>query len=569
MKLIIGTLVFTLLTAALLPFASAATPAIFISSPEAGKQYFTDFILLNVSTDIIANVSYALNNGPSASLYKNDVKGESTITLKQGQNDLLVIAQNGTDKAQKSLSFRLERCRIDAKDIGARGDSVIFAVENTGTLEQDIQYSVKVNLNKINVSTDKLLSGQKKEYAVPFVFKLGNNYQLEANVTSSCGAQDFVGSGFAKTGPSSCLNPAGGHDTFRTNSTEGKTYRCNNGVWGIVEPFTSAEDKYCSGGDRCGDGVLNCGETKETCLADFTGSAARCDCRNKKFFNQTKLTNPAEFFDVCKSNCTLDCLSDFSCQEAYECKSFQCLPKAGRCGVKIQDFDYTEQTGINENGFIFANIKNTGLIVENITTKVYLRNSLINKTSFLLNSEAEKLEASYYKSGVVGDQEIKIEASADCASTDTKTATVNVRNIVVVPAIGRPLVTGVKLLSEKIETALGSEKSLTLNLKTSQPQIFLIKVLGVPEDWLDYPSTIGITEDRDVNIFIKPKNQGNYTLTVLAEGKNQTFTSRASLNVLQPKQETALDQTIIIWMIVVLVVVFSGVIFAGARYLRL
>lgn len=544
---------------------SAEIPATKINSPE-NKAYFSTDILLNVSTNIISNITYNLNGGPQKTLYNNSLSGASIVEARQGQNTLTLIAYNGIDQKTDSKQFSVERCAIDVGGLSSKDDSVLFTLENTGSVSQDIDYSIKINLNKTHTGRETLGAGQKKQVSNPFVFKIGS-YQLEISATSNCGGKDDDLASYSKTGPTDCLNPSAPHGTFRTNSTEGKTYICNNGFWKALSPFSSDDAKYCQAANRCGDGVLNCGETSKSCPADYRESLARCDCASKKFYGDTRLASPGEFFDRCKTNCTLECISDFSCQTAYECKDFHCYPKSGRCGVKIQDFDYTQQVGLNEQGYAFATIKNTGLITENITARLLIRDYLINSSWSFLNPDSAKLINFLYKSDFVGTQGIKLEAASDCGENDMKSATINVVNTTVISALSTPLDTEVNLLSEKAETNVGKEKSISFSIKTNQPQIFTIQASGVPDDWLDYPKTIGITEDRDLNIFVRPKKEGDYNITVSVSGKEKVFTRASSLHVVPELQQT-LNTDFSFWPVVLfLIVVLVVVLYSGSKYL--
>lgn len=570
MRLLLPALLVFLLVLAAPKEGFSLSPSIKIHSPES-KTYSSADILLNVSTDMVSTVAYSLNSQPYQTLYANNISGNAIIKASQGANTITIsAAANGTDQSAATQSFSVQpfqpTCSINVKGLSAQGDFAVFTVENTGTSEQDIDYSVKINLNKTHTGKEKVAAGQKKEVRNGYIFKIGS-YQLEASATSSCGASDVDITSYSKTGPSACTNPGAVHDTFRANSTEGKTYRCNNGVWEIVQPFTNANQKYCSSANRCGDGVLNCGETAQTCPADYNSSFAKCDCANKKFFADNRLVSPGEFFGFCKANCSLECLSDFSCKTGDECRNFFCLPKPGKCGVRINDFDYTQQVGLNETGFVFATIKNTGLITENITTKVFLMNNPVNASWVLMNPDSENLQNFFYRSGFIGNHELKLEASSDCGSSDSKQATVNIRGVVSVAAQKLLLETDAKLPAEKIDLAPGFEKALTISLKTSQPQIFTIKVTGVPADWLDYPSVVGITEDRDINIFLKPSQEGAYNMTIEVHGSDKTFAQTSALNITSPEKPAQLGLDPIA-AAVILVLAFAGIFYIGIRQLE-
>lgn len=454
-------------------------------------------------------------------------------------------------------------CGVAASGLTGKEDNIYFVLENTGSAQEDIDYSIKINLNKTATGRQTVQAGQKKEVLIPFVFKIGS-YQLEVSATVACGASDYISSGYSKIGPTKCTNPQGSHGNFRSNSTEGKVYKCNNGVWELANDFL-----YCNI-NRCGDGVLNCGETRDTCPQDFMESSAKCDCARRAFVGQPGYPSPFQFYDACKTNCTLKCVSDFDCGAGYYCSDFGCISKENRCGVKIQDSDYTKQFSIGDNGQAFATIKNTGLIRENITFRLFVDNAKINETFFTADSETDKLSSLEYKAGI-GDHTLKLEAVADCGSKDAAATTFSVKNIIIIqPTSQPPLATQAIILTQSIETQQDSEKSASVAIKTTRPQIFTLSVSGVPSDWLDYPTVIGVTDEKTINIFVKPKQAGNFRLTITVQGSEEAFNLFSNLKVMpQVTANNQADQNTLI-VLGLLTLVFLGIVlYAGTKHLKL
>ncbi len=419
-----------------------------------------------------------------------------------------------------------------------------------------------MNLNKTATGRQTVQAGQINEVLFPFNFKLGT-YQLEVNATATCGSSDFLTGSFSKTGPLRCSNPDGVHGDFRPNSTESKVYKCNNGAWEIVQEFL-----YCNS-NRCGDGVLNCGETSQSCPQDFKESAARCDCAGRGFFSQQRI-NPIQFYDACKTNCSLGCISDFSCPKGYGCADFGCVASLGRCSVKIQDFDYTKEFLAGEPGQAFASVKNNGLIRENITLKLFVDSSNYNQTSFILDEDSERLASLGYRPGV-GDHNLELNANADCGATGSVTASFSVKNISIVQASGGlSLATQALLLTKSAEIAQGSQKPISIDIATTRPQIFSLSVSGVPSDWLDYPQTIGVSQEKTINIFVSPKQAGNYTLAITLSGAEQTFKMETAITATGAAVQTAQtsDTTIIVFGALT-VLLFGIALFFGHRHLEL
>ena len=547
---------------ALFPFASALAPSITVASPSQNQNYFTNPIQLNVTTSVNSNATYSLNDGQNLILFNNSISGLGTVsTSLNGQNKLTFTASSGSDRSSSTVFFNFQSCGVDATQLTAKDQGISFFLENTGSGQEDIDYSVKVNLNKTAVGKQAIQAGQKTEVVIPFVFKVGS-YQVDINATAGCGSTDLLTGSLSKTGPVKCVNPDGIHGDFRSNSTEGKVYFCDNGVWKVANDFS-----YCNT-DRCGDGVLDCGESRETCPQDFKESAARCDCANRRFYNETRKPDSFRFYDACKGNCSLRCISDFDCPQGYSCTDFGCVGRIDRCLVKVQDLDYTKEFSIGESGQAFATVKNSGLIRENITVSLFVDNSNVNQTMFLTEPDSERVVTLGYKAGI-GDHRIEAQAVADCGSTDSASSTFSVRNISIIQVGETPLSTQVLLLTQYAQIPEGSQKPISIGLATTRPQIFTISVSGVPSDWLDYPQTLGVSSDKTINIFVKPKQAGSYKLSIAVQGSSETTNLEAALNVTQATPTQGPDQTTAIVFSLFTIILLGIAVFFGIRHLEL
>ena len=120
-----------------------------------------------------------------------------------------------------------------------------------------------------------------------------------------------------------------------------------------------------------------------------------------------------------------------------------------------------------------------------------------------------------------------------------------------------------------METAAGIEKPIRVKIATTKPQLFSLRVSGVPAEWLSYPSTIGVTEDRLVNIFVKPLTAGDYNITVHVQGAEQNFTNMASLKVETAEEKIVTNQKTIIFLLAAVVILFVLAFFLAAKHLHL
>ena len=499
----------------------------------------------------------------------NDTRGKFVVSLPADNYEWSVRCWDSLFNMGESEKRALEiksKCGIDARELTGKGNLLSVVLENTGTLSEEVDYSIKVNLNQTASDSVRLNPGEKKEVLHNFTFSVGN-YQLEATTTSDCGAQDYITSGYAKTaGPANCTNPVGDHNSFRMEPLENKIFKCDNGFWTLA---SEGESSYCSSTTvaHCGDGIVNCGETRDSCGVDYNASV-KCNCQNKTLYVDNNLKTQQEFYDTCKNTCSLQCNSDSDCSSGSSCAYFTCLTKPTNCGVSIQDFDYTSQVGLGENGRVFANIKNTGSGRQNISAVLKIDSAVKEAASFYLNSGTDKLATFFYNS-TVGQHDLVLETVADCGATDRESVKTTVRNISVSSLPDVPLSTEVRLKTESLETRIGAERPLQLNIKTNKPQLFTLNVSGVPQDWVNYPSTVGVTEDRSINIFVKPREKGEYNITIFILGKDQNFTATARIKAITEGEEITVNQKTIIILAVSVVILFSLAFFLASKILHL
>jgi len=81
-------------------FVIAAAPIITIVSPTNTTYYNStqnSTLILNVTTDILANVTYIFNGGNNTTLYTNSTQGNISLFSVEGENNLTIIAINATD----------------------------------------------------------------------------------------------------------------------------------------------------------------------------------------------------------------------------------------------------------------------------------------------------------------------------------------------------------------------------------------------------------------------------------------------------------------------------------------
>ncbi len=659
--------------------AQAVAPNMTVHSPVDGKVYNTQSMLLNVSTDVVSNVSYSFIGGAWIYLYQNGLSGTSSITALEGQNNITFSAVNGSNSINRTVYFSVDvqppvvtlrlpeqsaaitdpkatfeflvtdnmdnslncslfvdnsqinstnvanntrgyithklgagshnwkaSCTDDAGNTGEGqyrtltvssscdviaseifvepNDNITFYLENAGTNLQTVDYKIFVNLEERAAGYTTLNPGEKKKMSHHYSFTNSGDFNIKVEAVAECGSSvkvnDVVEAGYHRLPPSSpgspgippgtdgpgqasCIVPGGSNSEIRCDTVGKKLFQCQNGQWRTysTEPFV-----YCNSCSHCGDGVANCGETKETCSRDFSGVTTICDCTGKRVFIDGIKIEGRSFYDSCKSQCGLGCYTDSECLTGFTCKDFVCKPAPGSCGVDIKYMDLVDQLAVGEEAFITPTIRNTGAVLENITLRLYIDNVGRGQYEFSLSPGSESLRTFFYNT-TLGQHLLKVEAIASCSASDIETASIEVFNISTSTAT-RNLVTSADLEPGKLNTTIGSQKKLTILLATSEPQVFKIQVTGVDENWLDYPKIVGVTQDRSIDIYVKPDKIGDFNLTVSVEGGSLNFTNTSLLMVFpdKPVKELGKDNSTII--IVALIIIFALVVFLGARYLE-
>ncbi len=655
-------LVFAVLVAFQTIEVSATFPTITVHSPVAGI-YNTTNILVDVQTNMSANVSYVLNNGVSIELY-NDTKKEnrsssSVTNFVEGPNTLKVFATDGNETSTATVSLTVDttvptltirspeegvavgnpnvhfefvpkddvaaslpctliinnkiegstdvpsdfrgsfdkllkvgnytwtvsckdsanntvsvtrslvvqpNCGVFVKNLAIGNNNTIsFDVENTGTIDETVDYKLTVNLQKVFSEYSKLNVTDSISAQTVYSFGFGV-YQIEAEAKADCGTSNSQKLGYAKSPGenTSCIIPDGAHEEIKCDTGKRGLIQCQNGLW---KTYTKDPTGYCASCGHCGDGIINCGETQTDCPKDY-GLDVRCDCGNKTLVIGLTPKTVQEFYDYCKGSCGLGCNQDSDCQIGYECINYACSKRSGSCAISIKNFDYTKQIFGDQEGYVLASIKNTGVLNGSVTVRFYLDNSQRGTFSIPISVPGQENGTSFYYKTTPGAHEVKLEALSNCGALDKENATVNVFSASTVPAGQRASITEANSTPARINTTIGKGSEISLSLLSATPQVMKISVKGVPEEWLDYPRILGVENDRTVRIFVDPKQVGDYNLTIYVEGKEKNFTFSSNLRVSEKPAEKKLETENIALIIVVLIAIFCAVIFLGAKVLH-
>ncbi|MBI4163410.1 MAG: hypothetical protein HY512_00990 [Candidatus Aenigmarchaeota archaeon] len=552
-------------------------PTLTIRTPDNGASFgkpnvFFEFV---PKDNLAASLACALtiNNKVEGTIdVPSDFRGSFDKLLGVGNYTWKVSCQdtaNNTISTTRTLTVQ-PNCGVFVRNLTINNNNIVsFLIENTGTINQIVDYTLKVNLQTAVINYTKINITKSVPVQTVYNFPLGV-HQVEAEAKTDCGATSLEKLGYAKSPGenTSCILPTGNHNQISCDTNKRTLIQCQNGLWNV---YTKDPTGYCASCGHCGDGTVNCGETQTSCPQDF-GLSVSCDCTNRTLTLGLTPKTGQEFYNYCKSSCNLTCFSDSDCQEGAQCVDYGCSQRSGSCLVSVKNFDYTKQLSVSSEGYAIATIKNTGVLNGSVNVKFFVDN--LERGNVRLPTMIPGKENStsfYFKFNQPGSKTLKLEATSSCGAFDRETANITVYTANTVGPGQSQSVTEATFSSSEnatVNTTVGQGKELKLGLLSSQPQVIRISVTGIPEEWLDYPKIIGVENDRSVRIFVDPKTPGDYNFTVFVEGKEKNFTFASTLKVLDKVPVKKLETTNIMLIIVVLIAIFCVVVYLGSRVLH-
>src|SRR3989338_5777297 len=499
----------TLLSLVALSASAYATfPTITVHSPQA-VLYNTENILVDVQTNMSANVSFSVNNGANITLFNSTNKANrSDVTetsFAEGQNTLRVYATDGNDTSTATVSLTIDKtvptltirapedksvsgkpnvhfefvpkdnvaaslqcsltinnkeegtidvpsdfrgsfdkllpvgnytwkvaCKDTANNIASvtrtltvqpncgvfvrnltilNNNTISFLVENTGTIDQVVDYTLTINLQKILANYSKANITNSFSVQTGYNFGFGV-YQIEAEAKADCGATNLEKLGYSKSPGqnTSCIIPDGANGEIKCDISKRGLLQCQNGLWNT---YTKDPTGYCVSCGHCGDGLINCGETQTNCPQDY-GLDVSCNCENRTLVIGLTPKTTQEFYDYCKSPCGLECNTDTDCQTGYECIDYKCGKRSGSCLVSIRNFDYTKQISVDQEGYLLGSIKNTGVLNGSVAVKFFLDDSQRGSFSIPSLLPGQENSTAFYFRTTAGSHRIRIEALSSC-----------------------------------------------------------------------------------------------------------------------------------------------------------
>lgn len=441
-----------------------------------------------------------------------------------------------------AVGAEAQACGVDVYHPGVSDDVMFAEMKNTGNTTQSINFTFYVNYDSVSAGNITLnASGSANgtdtgRITGTYDFSPGH-YAINITVMAACGESDSVSMGYIVLGeePGDCSNPSGSHGQLRCDLAARELIQCVDGQWEYYTPDIWGYE-YCDICTHCGDGILNCGETPETCPEDYPITPV-CEI---SYLDTYRCYNNVLQREYKFSNCSVQWVNYQYC--TYGCENNECVRESTTgCGVMIKEFEYSDSITEYESAYVASVIKNTGNRLEEITLSLYIDSSLENSYTFHLNEwdEARKRFTFFPPSGL---HRIELRADTDCGIFKTRHADINVREFQVPPP--QPpgpeppaaVETSVKVYPTHLDVPLYKGKSMSVEI-TSEPRKFNITVLGISSGWLNYPSQVDVSGRQVFYIYVTPQRLGRYNMTVSVTG-DKTFTQDIDMYVV-PEGEAA------------------------------
>jgi hypothetical protein len=425
-------------------------------------------------------------------------------------------------------------CGVEADILDIVGNDITGTVENKGTWKQNVIYNIIIDGFTAESWTRIMEPGEKADVDYSFSFNEGTHFiRLEAY--ADCGSYDKEDTGHFVLYPYSCFNPPGIEGQEYCDYEARNVKLCSAGQW-IV---SNVEYCYSCGIGICGDGALNCGETKETCPRDWLAQN-RVDWQSthcsSKWLDEYRCHDDTLQREYRDSDCDIEWKDYKECE--YGCDDGRC---EDRCEVDITGFDYVSTVSSGSLGYVIVTVENLG--EEEDTTELVVYVDGTRKTWRWVDlEEGEEAEVKIYYSASSGAHEVKVSAFSECGNRDdvyadvyfqSSTTTVSLQPQADPVAQDSPAVTDVDFGYNSIDMLIYDSKAIPIEIQTSEPQDFRLYVSGVPSDWTSHDTREHIENEGRMYVYLTPKEAGPDTMTlkVVALGTGEEFLHSISIYV--------------------------------------
>ncbi|MBL7206535.1 MAG: hypothetical protein ISS36_02970 [Candidatus Aenigmarchaeota archaeon] len=459
-------------------------------------------------------------------------------------------------------------CEIDVYGLTVWDSEISANIKNTGTHDgQIIDYTIYVDDVEVGSGNITLDSGEVKRVSMEYPFSR-ERYDVGIAVESSCGAWDsevmihYILEGY------SCKNPLGREGETRCDSSTQSFLQCLGGRW---ESIAKGDGDYCYLCDACGDGVRNCGETPDNCPVDCRKSP---DCKIFKGFLMNYRCEgnilQREFQDGCGST---NWVSIKECENG--CEAGLCLSGRDaddeddeddeRCGIDIKRVDYDTYVTKGEDNRIVVTLENMVSEREDVDVYFYVDGKKEDIRSFSLDGKSGTVLTFIYSLSAEGLHNLKISAIASrgmCSEGDFTTLNIKSRKPVEFPTEILDVInftmpdpepepkpkpwakeTAVMIYPSEIDSNMYDGDVMRIEITSKIPQKFYIRMSGVPNGWIDYPTEVNVDETKTVYAYVKSREYGKYTIhvNVIAYKEAKSFESYIPLFVLKAEERECTD----------------------------
>jgi len=455
--------------------------------------------------------------------------GEYSLTLT-------CAAENRTTEQDESSLWVVEPegrlCGLEVDGLEAEGNTITGTVMNTGSWKQEVIYNIIINGQQVESWREVMEPGETADVEYTYSFGEGaNNVRLEAS--SDCGSYDKEDTGHFVLVPYSCYSPYGIEGQEYCDYGSRTVKLCSAGQW----MASAVEYCYACGSGICGDGVLNCGETRETCYRDWLAQerseweSTHCSA---KWLDDYRCDGDTLQREYRHSDCDMEWRDYEEC--AYGCDDGECNPV---CGLSIESFDYNSAVPSNQMGHVTVSVMNTGEEEEEVDIILYVDGSRRSERTVELD-EDERADRTIYYTESPGTHNIRVLAVSECGAAEDRYADVYFQERstkkVQEPAPsaeGPAQDTRVTFGADSLDMEESSSRAIRIGITTSSPQDFTLSVTGVPSDWVSHEGSKRIVSSGSMYAYITAKEAGPRTigLKVVADDEGKEFTHTLELYV--------------------------------------
>ena len=462
--------------------------------------------------------------------------GEYMLTLTCG-------AENHTTEQAEATLWVTEpanrRCGLEVDNLEAEGNSITGTVKNTGSWKQGVQYNTIINGYIVDSQYKVMEPGETVNVDNSYSFGQGT-YNVRLEASADCGSYDKEDTGHFVLVPYSCYGPYGSEGQEYCDYGSKTVRLCSNSQW----ITSSVEYCYSCGANICGDGNLNCGETKETCYQDWQAQERTAwdstHCR-AKYLNEYRCDGDMLQREYRENDCDTEWKDYNECE--YGCDYDECEPV---CEVSIEAFDYNSMVPSNQMGYVTVSVKNLGEDGEEVDIILYMDGSRKSERTVELD-EDETADRTIYYTASPGTHSMRVLAMSECGAAEDRYAEVffQERSTSAIQESVAPVAevkedTKVVFGYGSLDMMAFSSKVIPIEIETSEPQDFALYVSGVPSDWVSHESVKHIENSGKIYVYLTAKEVGPKALDmkVVAMEEGRDFTHTIDLYVAGEEQST-------------------------------